>query len=406
MNSLNGNDYLWEATLTSPDIDGGTADNTTIGKSTPAEGWLSPAVAKGPAIITSFAGTVTAAASTTVTFSSASDAILAGYRATNPVLGATLISNALTRYITAWIDSTTCTVDSSVTWAGTAITSVHLPITTFVDSAGVVKGWMNAAGNVYFVSNVGIGTTSPGQILDVQKSTDAVIRVLANGTDGSAYNFISRQSSAGDGFLAFQTNAVIDQIIGLTSTLGASKLQVGGTEASPSMVISSGNVGIGTTFFGTSAVKVLAIGSGTAPTTSPADAVQMWSQNNTGQGASGLAQLYILDEYGISGPVMHALDQRDCENIIEDLSYYPPVTFTWNPGSLADGVGETSAAISVPGVSLGGAAVQCIAPYDLQGVTLNAYVNAADSCQARLQNETTGTIDLASGTWTMQARRI
>ncbi len=96
----------------------------------------------------------------------------------------------------------------------------------------------------------------------------------------------------------------------------------------------------------------------------------------------------------------------DCENIIEDLSYYPPVTFTWDPGSLADGAGETSAAISVPGVSLGGAAVQCIAPYDLQGITLNAYVNAADSCQARLQNETTGTIDLASGTWIMQARRI
>lgn len=96
----------------------------------------------------------------------------------------------------------------------------------------------------------------------------------------------------------------------------------------------------------------------------------------------------------------------DCENIIEDLSYYPPVTFTWDPGSLADGVGETSAAVSVPGVSLGGAVVQCIAPYDLQGVTLNAYVDAADSCKARLQNETTGTIDLASGTWIMQARRI
>lgn len=96
----------------------------------------------------------------------------------------------------------------------------------------------------------------------------------------------------------------------------------------------------------------------------------------------------------------------DCENIIEDLSYYPPVTFTWDPGSLADGVGETSAAVSVPGVSLGGAVVQCIAPYDLQGITLNAYVNASDSCQARLQNETTGTIDLEFGTWTMQARRI
>lgn len=96
----------------------------------------------------------------------------------------------------------------------------------------------------------------------------------------------------------------------------------------------------------------------------------------------------------------------DTSNIIEDLSYLPPVTFTWDPGSLADGAGETSAAITVPGATLGATAVQCIAPYDLQGITLNAWVSAADACMARLQNETTGTIDLASGTWVMQCRRI
>jgi len=42
--------------LTTVDINGGTIDSTKIGKTTPAEGWLSPSVAKGPAIITSFAG--------------------------------------------------------------------------------------------------------------------------------------------------------------------------------------------------------------------------------------------------------------------------------------------------------------------------------------------------------------
>lgn len=103
--------------------------------------------------------------------------------------------------------------------------------------------------------------------------------------------------------------------------------------------------------------------------------------------------------------VKYRLDAT-CQNVVEDLSYLPPVTFTWDPGSLADGVGETSSAITVPGATLGSTAVQCIAPYDLQGITLNAYCDAANSCKARLQNETTGTIDLASGTWTMQARRI
>jgi hypothetical protein len=96
----------------------------------------------------------------------------------------------------------------------------------------------------------------------------------------------------------------------------------------------------------------------------------------------------------------------DCENVVEDLSWLPPVTFTWDPGSLDDGVGETSAAIAVPGAVLGSTIVQCVAPYDLQGITLNAWVDAANSCQARLQNETAGTINLASGTWVMQGRRI
>jgi len=95
-----------------------------------------------------------------------------------------------------------------------------------------------------------------------------------------------------------------------------------------------------------------------------------------------------------------------CPNVVDDLSYLPPVTFVWDPGSLADGVGETSAAIAVVGAGLGATAVQCIAPYDLQGITLNAYVSASNACKARLQNETGGTIDLASGTWTMQCRRI
>ena len=96
----------------------------------------------------------------------------------------------------------------------------------------------------------------------------------------------------------------------------------------------------------------------------------------------------------------------DRENVIEDLSWLPPVTFTWDPAELVDGAGETSAAIAVPGAALGSTMVYCVAPYDLQGITLNAWVDAANSCKARLQNETGGTINLASGTWVMQARWI
>lgn len=73
-------------------------------------------------------------------------------------------------------------------------------------------------------------------------------------------------------------------------------------------------------------------------------------------------------------------------------------TAVWNPGSLADGVGETSAAITVTGAALGDY-VLVSAPYDLQGITCNGYVSATDTVKIRLQNETTSVIDLASGTW-------
>ena len=71
---------------------------------------------------------------------------------------------------------------------------------------------------------------------------------------------------------------------------------------------------------------------------------------------------------------------------------------TWNPGSLSDGAGETSSSITVTGAALGDFAI-CSAPYDLQGISCNAYVDAANSVKIRLQNETGSTIDLASGTW-------
>ena len=196
---------------------GGTIDGTTIGGTTPAAGYFTPTISKGPAIITTFAGTISSegeASSTTIHFSSAADAILAGYHATNPVLGTTLIAGGSTRYIVSWTDADTCVVDTAVAWnLLTAITSVQLPIATFVNSAGVTQGWMLASGNIYFVQNAGIGTIT----------------------------------------------------------------------------------------FGTSAAKVLAMGSGTAPTTSPADAAQVWVADEGG--AAGIASLHMRDEVGSSGPV-------------------------------------------------------------------------------------------------------
>jgi hypothetical protein len=77
---------------------------------------------------------------------------------------------------------------------------------------------------------------------------------------------------------------------------------------------------------------------------------------------------------------------------------------TWNPGNLVDGAGETSPSFTVTGAALGDFA-RAAAPYDLQGVTCNAYVDAANSVKVRLQNETGGAVDLASGTWKIRVEK-
>lgn len=77
---------------------------------------------------------------------------------------------------------------------------------------------------------------------------------------------------------------------------------------------------------------------------------------------------------------------------------------TWDPASLIDAAGATSSAITVSNVEFGDT-VTFAAPYDLQGITANAYVSAANAVKIRLQNETGGTIDLASGTWKVWAEK-
>lgn len=91
-------------------------------------------------------------------------------------------------------------------------------------------------------------------------------------------------------------------------------------------------------------------------------------------------------------------------DIVHDDSLPLTGTVVWNPASLADGAGETSAAITVTGAALGDF-VQVSAPYDLQGILATAYVSAANTVRIRIQNETGGVIDLASGTWRVAVRQ-
>jgi hypothetical protein len=75
--------------------------------------------------------------------------------------------------------------------------------------------------------------------------------------------------------------------------------------------------------------------------------------------------------------------------------------FTWNPGNLVDGAGETSVDLTCTGAELGDF-VQVSAPYDTQGLLVYGWVKAADTVAVRIQNETGGAVDLASGDWELR----
>ena len=72
---------------------------------------------------------------------------------------------------------------------------------------------------------------------------------------------------------------------------------------------------------------------------------------------------------------------------------------TYDPASLADGAGATTT-IAVTSAALGDF-VRVSFSLDLQGILLFAWVSATGTVSVRFQNESGGTVDLASGTLTV-----
>jgi hypothetical protein len=77
---------------------------------------------------------------------------------------------------------------------------------------------------------------------------------------------------------------------------------------------------------------------------------------------------------------------------------------TWDPISLVDGAGETKS-ITVTGAALGDI-VLVAPPYDMQDFVFSGYVQAANTVEIRIQNESTATVNLASGTWKVIVLRV
>jgi hypothetical protein len=78
-------------------------------------------------------------------------------------------------------------------------------------------------------------------------------------------------------------------------------------------------------------------------------------------------------------------------------------TLTINPPSLTTGAFAESD-FALPGVQLGDA-IELYPPYDTQGIMYQASVQAADNITVKFSSCNTGTVDLASGSWGVVAKR-
>lgn len=67
---------------------------------------------------------------------------------------------------------------------------------------------------------------------------------------------------------------------------------------------------------------------------------------------------------------------------------------TYNAGNLIDAAGETTT-VTVTGADLGDFALASLG-IDVAGISVTAYVSAANTVSVRLQNESGGALDLAS----------
>ena len=155
--------------------------------------------------------------------------------------------------------------------------------------------------------NVGIGTTGPtGRLNVVDDSTSVAITKLESSSTYGTQLYLRNDdlTNVGDSWIYWGVNTQ-DWVAGIdNSDSDKFKIETGsgliGAGTNVLTLQTNGNVGIGTEVFGTSAAKVLALaGPATAPTTSPADVVQLWSADINAE--AGKASLMLRSEITANG---------------------------------------------------------------------------------------------------------
>lgn len=139
-------------------------------------------------------------------------------------------------------------------------------------TGGSISGSLNTVVGVSSATNIsGIGNISIGYS-------------NMNSADISGNRNIVLGHGSGDTLTSGSDNVVIGGIIDLQSATASGQLTIqnaifGSGNTATGATVSSGNIGFFATTWGTSAVKVVSLGNGTAPTTSPASMIQYYSES-------------------------------------------------------------------------------------------------------------------------------
>jgi hypothetical protein len=170
----------------------------------------------------------------------------------------------------------------------------------YTQSDGNTDDLANPRMTIDSTGKVGIGTTSPEEKLHVSGGgimLDNNKAIYTKDSSGTKRTLVYKDSND-------DTNVVSQNLRKLF--LGYPGNQV--------TITHQNNLGIGTTQFGTGATKVLGLGNGTAPTSSPSDMVQLYAVDYVDGDGTATSELFVRDEDGTAvdlSPHIFALFKPD-----------------------------------------------------------------------------------------------